>query len=202
MWCFLRPRSHKWLLFSVKLLFVLCSHCRNSFLVNRPVNGTPSVITCNWGSPNLMNSLAARKIRYLWCLWQPWIFFYPCFLMRDCKKSLFRLFLLETEQYQSVTANYHCLVFMICYYVNKIALTASEIKIKKPVRFRVFPLCSRAFAADPWPAKEWWKDCSFVGQHFHFIESSKQPEMSFASPPVLLISPTAPLVHGISWAVR
>lgn len=53
--------------------------------------------------------------------------------------SLFRLFLLETEQYQSVTANYHCLVSMICYSVNKIALTASEIKIKRPLRFSVFP---------------------------------------------------------------
>lgn len=65
------------------------------------------------------------------------IFFLPLFLMRGCKKSLFRLFLLEAEQYQSVTANYHCLVSMIYYYVNKIA--CSEIKMKKAVRSRVFP---------------------------------------------------------------
>lgn len=63
----------------------------------------------------------------------------PLFLNERLQMSLFRLYLLGTEQYRSVTANYYCLVSMICYSVNKIALTDSEIKTKKPVRFRVFP---------------------------------------------------------------
>lgn len=86
MWCLLGLKSHKWLLFSVKLLFTLCRQGRNVFLVNRPVNGTPSEIP------------AARAVQLWKSHWQQGRsdncdiydramreFFCPCFLMRDCK---------------------------------------------------------------------------------------------------------------------
>lgn len=135
-------------------------------------------------------------ITYLWCLWQsPKYFFYPYFLIRDCKKSLFMLFLLEAKQYQGVTANYFCLIY---YYVKK--LHWQPVKLKSISQWD--SECFQSFCCRSITCKRVMKRLFFCWTAFSFHRKFKTAwnELCLSTSPPYV--PSSSFAHGISWAVR